>query len=322
MYLEIDMLGVGNADALVIRVVDGWYEHVTVIDGGNPNDGRHVVDHLKNRTWRQRADVVICTHPDRDHIGGLFHLVQNIPVGEVWINDPREFIEVAQARRALREVGHLSLTSLRRLQESLQDNLNFVDLVDQLGIPRRFPLVDYVSHPHLTIVGPTPAFYADLLGNFDDPTHLLVEAFRTEELIEAEGSEVLDEKAETSAMNNSSVIVGVAHEGQRHLLTGDAGLPALWSAVETYDISGLHLMQVPHHGSRHNLSNALIQHFSPAIALISAAGTRKHPSRAVINALKAPSTGAFVASTHRTGNLWYRTDTTITRAGYSSVEPL
>lgn len=321
-FLEVDMLAVNNADALIVRAVSGDLEHVTIIDGGNPGDGAKVVRHIRERTWRRMADVVICTHPDRDHIGGLFDVVREIPVGEVWVHDPRLFVDVVRARRNLTEFAWLQFEGLKRLSESLQDNLSFIDLVDALGIPRKLPLVGHVTHPVLQVCGPTPAFYGNLLTYFDRTDLLLKDALLMEDLVAAEGSESLDEHAATTAPNNSSVICAAEVDEAVHLFTGDAGIPALWEAVQTAGVSQVTWLQVPHHGSKYNLSNALVQLFRPRVAMISAAGTRKHPSRAVINALKSSTTGCLVASTHKSGNLWYCSEPQAIRADYIPIDPV
>ena len=55
-------------------------------------------------------------------------------------------------------------------------------------------------------------------------------------------------------------------------------------------------MQLPHHGSRRNITPELVEYFRPATALVSAEGTKKHPRRKVVNAFK--GVGTQVYSTH------------------------
>ena len=33
-------------------------------------------------------DLLISTHPDGDHIGGLLHVLQTLPIRELWIHQP------------------------------------------------------------------------------------------------------------------------------------------------------------------------------------------------------------------------------------------
>jgi len=73
--LQVYMLDVGNADALVVR--QGSYN--MLIDAGNNADGDEVVAALK-RLEIERLHLVVATHADADHIGGMDAVVQALPV--------------------------------------------------------------------------------------------------------------------------------------------------------------------------------------------------------------------------------------------------
>jgi beta-lactamase superfamily II metal-dependent hydrolase len=79
-------------------------------------------------------------------------------------------------------------------------------------------------------------------------------------------------------------------------------------------------MGVPHHGSDGNLSQGDIERFCPEFAVISARGDSSHPSRAIVSGLV--KVGAKVASTHRSGNLWFWSGSVPYRADYGAVELL
>lgn len=82
----IALLDVGHGDATVIRAPGG---EVVLIDGGdrfNEADLGHSV--VAPFLWAHgvtRIDTVVATHPDRDHIGGLFAVLERFEVGEVWL---------------------------------------------------------------------------------------------------------------------------------------------------------------------------------------------------------------------------------------------
>jgi len=75
-YFEIHFLDVGQGDAVLIQTPDG-YE--VLIDGGKSSA---VLQQLANeQSWNDRAlDVVIATHPDTDHVGGLVDVLQRYQV--------------------------------------------------------------------------------------------------------------------------------------------------------------------------------------------------------------------------------------------------
>lgn len=78
--------------------------------------------------------------------------------------------------------------------------------------------------------------------------------------------------------NNSSAILLLESDKDRVLFTADTGPEALNRVVERYDLSDLDLLDVPHHGSRYNITSELIDIFNPTIALISCGESEIYPS--------------------------------------------
>jgi hypothetical protein len=109
------------------------------------------------------------------------------------------------------------------------------------------------------------------------------------------------ETPSTQPYNNTSVILGVSFQGSKLLLTAGAGseAPDRISA----DWSSLKWMQIPHHGSDGNLSQANIERFRPEFAYVSASGDSSHPSRAIVSGLIKVRSQVF--STHQNHNLWF-----------------
>jgi beta-lactamase superfamily II metal-dependent hydrolase len=74
-------LDVGQADATLIRSPGG---RTMLIDGGNSTlDADQVILPALQAWGAQGLDVLVVTHPDQDHIGGLPKIVESIPVGRV-----------------------------------------------------------------------------------------------------------------------------------------------------------------------------------------------------------------------------------------------
>lgn len=71
-YLHIYFLDVGQGDAIFLRTPSG--RHI-LIDGGA--DGRTALQQVGRRMpfWERRLDVVMATHDDSDHIGGLIDVL-------------------------------------------------------------------------------------------------------------------------------------------------------------------------------------------------------------------------------------------------------
>lgn len=78
----------------------------------------------------------------------------------------------------------------------------------------------------------------------------------------------------TSAENDMSLILYLTVAGRKILFTGDAGTLGLYNAIyyatkSKIDLKTLDRFQVPHHGSRHNLSKVILDHIKVPCAWIS-----------------------------------------------------
>ncbi|MDG0873985.1 MBL fold metallo-hydrolase [Paenibacillus thiaminolyticus] len=78
--LQVFYLDVGQGDSTLIKTPKG--QHI-LIDGGDNHKGQDVVEYLESLGITQ-LDVVIATHPDADHIGGLDTVIDAIPVESVY----------------------------------------------------------------------------------------------------------------------------------------------------------------------------------------------------------------------------------------------
>jgi competence protein ComEC len=78
--LQVHFIDVGQGDSTLIISPDG---KVMLIDGGEADSGAlaylqaHGIDHV---------DVMVATHPDKDHIGGLVEVLHALPVAQVVTN--------------------------------------------------------------------------------------------------------------------------------------------------------------------------------------------------------------------------------------------
>lgn len=145
----------------------------------------------------------------------------------------------------------------------------------------------------------------DIVKAFQVASGLLERAFRAvANLVKAAwGAEVFSSE-ETSAENEISVVQWASLCGAQILLTGDAGRAALTEAADYAPVAGLVLpgiyrFQVPHHGSRRNVSTEILDRWvgprlpsRPATgsetwtAIISSAKEdTDHPRKSVVRAL-------------------------------------
>lgn len=330
--IEIDMISLGDADSiLVTRWINGQNTRV-LIDGGN-KDSASIVRRFLNSREVHYIDHIVCTHPHDDHAGGLVGLLmdKSISVGCMWFHCAQNHVNMLLVEHALNQTHGLKRAKV--IQETLETVNTLATVCNVRKIPIYEPFAGSQIGP-LTVVGPTEGYYCELVAQFADSgsiraSEALVSSLPNQSLVEAilentnpPASESLDANPQTEPENNSCIILAMQHDSGLHLFTGDAGAQALLLAAKQYKLANCHWMQIPHHGSRRNITELLIRHFSPKYAWVSAAGNVKHPRRAVVNAFR--KVGAQVYSTHypNGGNLWHHRGTVPARSGYSTATAL
>jgi beta-lactamase superfamily II metal-dependent hydrolase len=320
MSYEIDFLPVGrgekSGDAIALRfgnLLNPHEQRVVVIDGGTKESGAALVRHIESFYKTGTVDAVICTHSDADHACGLTEVIENLSVSNLIMHQP--WNHVADVDNLLRN-AEMSGDSLRRhFKKSLDNAHELESLAKARGIPIFEPFAGVSAFDDsLLVLGPSVEFYEDLLGSFRCAEELIerssvlgkvlaraaeavrwiAETWSSETLVEPDGSAC-------SAENNSSAIVLLNYGDEKFLFTSDAGVAALASAADYYAAQGLDLasvnrMQVPHHGSKHNVGPSILDRIigprkreetysKTAVVSASIGAEPKHPSRRVINAL-------------------------------------
>lgn len=327
--VEIDMLNLGNADSILVTRWIGGVPHRILIDGGRTDDAGKVLAFLRKRDVKF-LDQIVCSHPHEDHIGGLVGVVQShaVDFGEAWVHLPWNHIQLPALEKALSRSATSAKQVVKIITESLQTTQTLANAIFARGKPIFEPFQG-ARVGFLFVCGPSVTFYENLLNDFTDFAKLaaMEEAFNadalqnTREILLEETEDGLGQ-APTEPENNSSTILWMKHAEDALLFTADAGVEALNSVRRAFSMRSLCWMQIPHHGSRRNISNDLIDYFRPKTAYVSADGTVKHPRRAVVNAFS--SAGANVFSTHypKPGDLYFHLGIVPPRADYRSATPL
>ena len=78
--LHVYYIDVGQADSILIVNQN----HSALIDAGNNDDGKNVVNFIKSKGIN-KLDYIVGTHPHEDHIGGLDDVINNIDVDKIYL---------------------------------------------------------------------------------------------------------------------------------------------------------------------------------------------------------------------------------------------
>jgi len=313
---EIDFLPVGSGDksgdAIALRYGKPNAYKVMVIDGGTKESGQILVDHIKKYYQTTHVDYLVNTHPDADHASGLAVVLEQLTVGEVWVHRPWEY--ATEIRQWFKD-GRITDQSLAdRLKDLLSHAYRLEELAKEKGIPVYEPFVG-AKIGDLYVLSPGKEWYLELIPQFNKTPDArstsmdaVTKSFSLRATLEKMASwvaelwhiETLSEDGETSCENESSVVLYGNLDGRGVLLTGDAGIQALGKACDyastlDIDLTSCRFVQVPHHGSRNNVSPSVLNRLiGPKIAQGTAAtktafvsaskDSEVHPRKVVTNA--------------------------------------
>jgi hydrolase (metallo-beta-lactamase superfamily) len=349
---EIDFIPVGegkkNGDAIAMRITKNGKTEIYVIDGGTQASGKALVQHIRKYYGAKRVDYLISTHPDMDHISGLKVVLEELEVGELWMHKPWE-----HASKIIDDIqdedGRVTLDSLiKRIKESARLATEVEEMAKKKQQKKKIKICEPFQGAKIgcfRVLSPSKEWYIELLRNFDGvppskATPVLENqtyASSTDTADEGWYKETLKENGETTPRNESSVVLrGILPDDYGVLLTGDAGIQALTKAYEyardyddAYDLQQCQFIQMPHHGSRGNVSpevldmllGPILPENSPAKKtsfVNTSKGDSDHPRKSVVNAFI--RRGVEVITTK--GDIICHRSGYPPRIGWGSVQPL
>ncbi|MHB8860494.1 MAG: ComEC/Rec2 family competence protein [Minisyncoccota bacterium] len=305
---EIDYLPVGtgerSGDAIAMRFWnDAGNQNVFIIDGGTQDAGKALVEHVRTRYGTEYVDAVISTHPDGDHASGLSVVMEELNVRNLLMHLPWNH---ADAVKHLFEDRALTITGIRR---NIRKELKYARDLHDIAVRKKIPIHEPFSGVNgwdglMHVLGPSPDYYRALVASFDCTPELdepllpglLQQSITKSQEVEWVNEDWLNRTLEDgtdrfSPENSSSAIIFFSWGTDTFLFTGDADELALEQAVvyansQKMDLGNLHLLHVPHHGSKRNVGPTILSKIRAKKAQISAGpAAPKHPSYAVVNEL-------------------------------------
>lgn len=347
MKYEIDFLSNSSvnqdSDSILFRYMpEGAQEFVHVLyDGGVKAFGETIERHLKDYYDTEKLDCVIISHPDNDHTSGIIELFGKIEIGKIYMNCPWNYIESLwpyindgrKTKDSLKQELYGSYPNVKRIE----------DLANEYKIPV-LPIFqgEYIND-EIKVLSPSKTFYIEQI--VDSSKNSLDEkrsGFKFTEAVNSikkfiveslTGADTLRENVSTSAENETSVILHLGLSTYNVLLTGDAGIKALNAAYDygicnNIQFSNYNLIQIPHHGSRHNISSSTLDKITGFTnmncvenrkACASVAKDSNHPRKSVVNAFIKRN---FKVSATYGNTICYHSDDMPIRDGWGPVSGL
>ena len=293
--------GSKGGHAILIRLFDEYdNEHLVLIDGGYKETGDSIINYIKSECSTLHVDVVFNTHPDRDHISGLVSVLSDddITVGSLVLNRPWKDAKFTK------EMFDDSRITDNSLIKRLKDAFGYADDLEQVARDRQIDIYKGMEGLNcydgiITVLGPSEVLYkSGLLGSEKTPESYIEVGledytptdYSEEDYVQGKAIEWYDDE-QTSAINQTSLVIALALGNFKVLFTGDAGKEAINSALDYYEKNGgkasdFTIVQLPHHGSRKNIDPNILGRFGTPEYIISCPPDGEgegHPSRRLMN---------------------------------------
>jgi hypothetical protein len=297
--LTVDMLPAKYGDALLVTWGTTRTQHRMLIDAGL--SGAFPAVKAKLDSFDGDIDLFVVTHVDVDHIGGAVKLLRDrtiVPrIRQVWFNG---YEHLEKFNDLLGPLDGERLSELIR-GCGIPWNTRWPDPVDEnVGGPVVCrddpPVVKLPGRAAVTVVGPTPEKLADLLPKWREVIKNagLVKGVKPKEeepegagrgllglsLADLAGLRFVRDDAEA---NGSSIAFVFEYKGKRILFAGDAHEETLLESLGKLTPEGqrfaVDACKLPHHGSRRNVSKALVEALDCEQWWFSSSGARfGHPN--------------------------------------------
>jgi metal-dependent hydrolase (beta-lactamase superfamily II) len=295
MINELYILPAEHGDCLLIRYsgTDGAVHNI-LIDGGTRSSFNSCLkpqlELIKRRG--EYLDLVVLTHVDNDHIGGLLELVANHPeyytlIKEFWLNSYR----IGREKYSAEVFPSYSLkVDVRRNTNQPKDLgpkevVELEDLLVKLGIRTNLEpiLAGYEKHLHgvkLTILNPTEELYKKFLNTAPEPVLSVNLSASMEDHLSIEELAHENPGVDNSVHNRSSIVVLVELAKSSFLLLADSNPTDVASQVrQLFGQLDVDYVKVSHHGSKANTNLELLEVVSTSNYIFSTNGRGNNPSK-------------------------------------------
>ncbi|WP_299674209.1 ComEC/Rec2 family competence protein [uncultured Tenacibaculum sp.] len=294
---ELTILPAYNGDSILIKTFDkNKQEFIILIDGGTPSTFDYSLK--KNLNEISKINLLVLTHIDSDHIGGLIKffknsLIDEIEIDEVWINQPEtEFNQTSniEAQISVRQAENFKVLIKKKKPHS---NIREITIADN---------VINIKGLEFTILSPTveikDKFYKvwkkeksllkeeNLKTNISSSTANYSQSLKELSKIDFKPHSSID----SDIYNSSSIAFVLKCPDVKFLLLADTRAEIITQRLKElgYDIENLlevDFVKISHHGSLNNTSQELLSLIKSSNYLISTNGgtsKHKHPSRETI----------------------------------------
>lgn len=281
--MRITALPAKRGDSLLIEYGDGVACGRILIDCGFKSAYTDAIrPALENLDGTKRFRLLVVTHVDLDHVNGVLAMFTDpscpVSFDEVWFNTFEHLQGKRVVQPRLEQFGGPEGEELS--QQLITKKVDWNRAFDGRAVTTTTPMEPIDEHLQVTVLSPTIEQLADLTPKWATecvnagikPGFQPAEPADVRSPFEEFGAPTVADvhqlaatrfEAEDSKSNGSTIALLLRHGRCRVLLTGDAANDQLVEAISPLARAAggrlpLDLMQVPHHGSKGNLSKELL----------------------------------------------------------------
>ncbi|HAS6548640.1 TPA: MBL fold metallo-hydrolase [Vibrio parahaemolyticus] len=266
--IELTTLTDSNADSFLLKLLGtSGHKHI-LIDGGFKGDGRKALKLIEKILEEGgKIDLVILTHVDQDHVNGLLALfesdsVNSGSVGKVVFNVPHSEAEIKVIKEKSTQCGYQEGNTLLGLIISKGIKLVQAHQGCKLKIDENV-VIDILSPTKEALEVNHDNWRETNIGHDED------EEYDKNTLLTKKYKE--DDKPQ----NLSSIVCLITCDEEKMLFCGDSVPSQILSAdIECTPVT---LFKVPHHGSKYNISQELLDKF-PAVKYLIPGNRSSYPN--------------------------------------------
>lgn len=289
--MEVKFLSVGCGDGICIRFLgdDGSYRNI-LIDGGTEKGDKYEYSLRKEiiaiKERNEKIDLWIITHIDDDHIGGILRFIKDeklfkeidLSATRFWFNYSNLDYDTG--------LSHDNFKSVKqgiRLRELLKEKAFLQQLItDELQLINFFGT-------KFSILSPNRQKFEELVQEWKKEEIKIIEknaasfkgSPKNDYDTKIEDFDLGLDESDTSITNTSSIAFILEYKAKKFLFTADAHPHILKNALSQLGYSEknklrVEYMQVPHHGSKFNTDDGLLEIISCANYIISADGFKNN----------------------------------------------
>jgi beta-lactamase superfamily II metal-dependent hydrolase len=307
LSMIIKFLKAFNGDAILVSFKEGKHSRNILIDAGTPatylqkgkngkleyGELKSTIDEIQGR--QEKIDLLVLTHVDDDHIGGVLRWLEkdrvaNQLIGQVWFNSGRlisEYFDEEENKENL-----IDLNADENTLTSIGQGVKFEDYIESKGIWDNSVKIALECYEYLgvkfKILSPSPDKLKLLLGKWEKeaPASLDTSAEGNDYNLTLAQHIAKDKFKEDIAIHNGSSIAFImTFEKKNFVFLADAHPTVVSNSLKAFGYSKemplkAELVKISHHGSKANNSQEMLELIKTSKYVISTNGDKHaHPNK-------------------------------------------